>query len=73
MSEHTAFAAVRSNSSLRAPGAAVPADWWRLYDDPELDKLVEQAFAANTARLAIVGASASGMPRRRSQEPVHGM
>ncbi|MGI4875993.1 MAG: efflux transporter outer membrane subunit [Janthinobacterium lividum] len=27
---------------------ALPADWWRLYDDPVLDGLIAQAFAANT-------------------------
>ncbi|MCI3179082.1 RND transporter [Caulobacter sp. CCUG 60055] len=27
--------------------APVPDDWWRLYDDPVLDGLVEQALAAN--------------------------
>lgn len=27
---------------------AVPADWWRLYKDPALDALVEQALQANT-------------------------
>src|SRR5450830_1601056 len=26
----------------------LPAHWWRLYDDPVLDQLVQQAFAANT-------------------------
>ncbi|PVZ15284.1 MULTISPECIES: efflux transporter outer membrane subunit [unclassified Pseudomonas] len=26
----------------------VPADWWRLYNDPQLNGLVEQALAANT-------------------------
>jgi NodT family efflux transporter outer membrane factor (OMF) lipoprotein len=26
---------------------ALPADWWRLYHDSTLDKLVEKAFAAN--------------------------
>ncbi|WP_330115298.1 TolC family protein [Pseudomonas sp. JS3066] len=26
----------------------VPADWWRLYHAPELERLVEQALAANT-------------------------
>jgi multidrug efflux system outer membrane protein len=26
----------------------LPAQWWRLYDDPVLDKLIQQAFAANT-------------------------
>lgn len=28
--------------------AALPQDWWRLYDDPVLDALVEDALAANT-------------------------
>ena len=28
--------------------APLPADWWRLYDDPVLDSLVEDALAANT-------------------------
>ncbi|WP_343731732.1 efflux transporter outer membrane subunit [Duganella sp.] len=28
--------------------APLPAHWWRLYDDPVLDKLIEQALAANT-------------------------
>ncbi len=27
---------------------AVPGHWWRLYDDPVLDGLVEKALAANT-------------------------
>ncbi|MEI9888884.1 MAG: efflux transporter outer membrane subunit [Rhizomicrobium sp.] len=26
----------------------LPAQWWRLYDDARLDRLIEQAFAANT-------------------------
>ncbi|HEY0301029.1 MAG TPA: efflux transporter outer membrane subunit [Rhizomicrobium sp.] len=26
----------------------LPAHWWRLYDDPKLDALIAQAFAANT-------------------------
>ncbi|HEU4650825.1 MAG TPA: TolC family protein, partial [Croceibacterium sp.] len=26
----------------------LPADWWRLYDDPVLDGLVTDALAANT-------------------------
>jgi len=26
----------------------LPADWWRLYDDPVLDGLVADALAANT-------------------------
>jgi len=28
--------------------ASLPQDWWRLYDDPVLDALVEDALAANT-------------------------
>jgi NodT family efflux transporter outer membrane factor (OMF) lipoprotein len=27
---------------------AVPNDWWRLYDDPTLDQLVQQALQSNT-------------------------
>ncbi|HTM96314.1 MAG TPA: TolC family protein, partial [Croceibacterium sp.] len=27
---------------------ALPADWWRLYDDPTLDGLVSDALTANT-------------------------
>lgn len=30
------------------PAAPLPDRWWRLYDDPALDGLVEQALAANT-------------------------
>lgn len=28
--------------------ASLPAHWWKLYDDPTLDSLVQEAFAANT-------------------------
>jgi NodT family efflux transporter outer membrane factor (OMF) lipoprotein len=28
--------------------APAPSDWWRLYNDPVLDSLIAQAFAANT-------------------------
>jgi NodT family efflux transporter outer membrane factor (OMF) lipoprotein len=44
-------------------GEAVAGDWWRLYDDPVLDRLVADALAANTdirvavARLARARAS----------------
>src|SRR5258708_13106753 len=27
---------------------SVPAHWWRLYDDPVLDDLLQQAIASNT-------------------------
>lgn len=36
--------------------AQPPDDWWRLYDDPELDGLVQRAFAAN-ADLAVAQAN----------------
>ncbi|MEY3130838.1 MAG: hypothetical protein RLY12_1210, partial [Verrucomicrobiota bacterium] len=29
-------------------GVAVRAEWWKSFDDPELDALVARAFAANT-------------------------
>jgi NodT family efflux transporter outer membrane factor (OMF) lipoprotein len=35
-----------------------PDDWWRLYDDAELDRLVQQAFVAN-ADLAVAQANLS--------------
>lgn len=34
-----------SNNVVSAP---VPAQWWRLYQDPHLDELVRQALASNT-------------------------
>jgi NodT family efflux transporter outer membrane factor (OMF) lipoprotein len=45
----------RDAANARFMGAAeqpfksepLPSDWWRLYDDPVLDKLVAKAFAAN--------------------------
>lgn len=37
---------VSLNSNLEAP-TAPPNDWWRLYSDPRLDDLVQQAFTAN--------------------------
>ncbi|MEN7537660.1 TolC family protein [Aurantiacibacter flavus] len=52
----------------------LPADWWRLYDDPVLDTLVADAIAANTdlrqasgriarARAALRGARAGRLPQ----------
>ncbi|WP_353120568.1 efflux transporter outer membrane subunit [Nitratidesulfovibrio sp.] len=29
-------------------GSPPPADWWRLYDDPALDAIVQEALSANT-------------------------
>jgi NodT family efflux transporter outer membrane factor (OMF) lipoprotein len=54
--------------------AALPADWWRLYDDPVLDGLVADALAANTdvrqalarierARAGLRGARGDRLPR----------
>jgi len=52
----------------------LPADWWRLYDDPVLDGLVTDALAANTdlrqavarierARAGVRGARADRLPQ----------
>ena len=52
----------------------LPADWWRLYDDPVLDQLVADALAANTdvrqavarierARAGLRGARAGRLPQ----------
>jgi NodT family efflux transporter outer membrane factor (OMF) lipoprotein len=35
-------------SSAAVSPAPVPDDWWRLYDDPVLNRLIRQALAANT-------------------------
>ncbi|MFZ4688189.1 MAG: efflux transporter outer membrane subunit [Polymorphobacter sp.] len=35
-------------TAATATTAATPDAWWRLYDDPVLDSLIETAFAANT-------------------------
>jgi NodT family efflux transporter outer membrane factor (OMF) lipoprotein len=54
--------------------SALPADWWRLYDDPVLDGLVADALAANTdlrqavarierARAGLRGAGAERLPQ----------
>ena len=54
--------------------APLPADWWRLYDDPVLDALVADALAANTdirqalaridqARASLRGARGDRLPQ----------
>lgn len=76
----------RSEPTVLAPGAfmgarpgvtvgtALPADWWRLYDDPVLDSLIEDALHANTdvrravaridrARAALRGARSDKSPQ----------
>ena len=43
--------------------APVPADWWRLYKDPRLDQLVQQAMASNTD----LRVAAANLARARAQ------
>ncbi|WP_285419507.1 efflux transporter outer membrane subunit [Pseudomonas sp. efr-133-TYG-5] len=43
--------------------APVPADWWRLYQDPRLDQLVQQAMASNTD----LRVAAANLARARAQ------
>ena len=43
--------------------APVPSDWWRLYQDPRLDQLVEQAMASNTD----LRVAAANLSRARAQ------
>ncbi|MXO66428.1 efflux transporter outer membrane subunit [Altericroceibacterium endophyticum] len=62
----------------------LPAEWWRLYNDPVLDGLVEDALAENTdirqasaritrARAALRGASADRLPQAGiSASPTYG-
>ncbi len=38
---------VSAEAQISAAGAP-PVSWWRLYDDPVLDGLIQRAFAANT-------------------------
>lgn len=40
--------AFEASSSAALSSAPLPPRWWRLYNDPRLDALVEQALAANT-------------------------
>lgn len=50
----------RDANTLSAP---VPADWWRLYHDPALERLVQQALAANTD----LRVAAANLGRSRAQ------
>ena len=43
--------------------APVPADWWKLYQDPRLDELVRQAMASNTD----LRVAAANLSRARAQ------
>ncbi|WP_157219114.1 efflux transporter outer membrane subunit [Flavisphingomonas formosensis] len=66
-----------SSAPATSPEAPVPADWWRLYDDPVLDGLIERALVANTdlrvaaanlgrARAALGEARAARLPATQS-------
>src|SRR3546814_4657988 len=37
-----------TTTSATDPTLPLPDAWWRLYDDPALDRLITRAFAANT-------------------------
>ncbi|EJM01637.1 efflux transporter, outer membrane factor lipoprotein, NodT family [Pseudomonas sp. GM102] len=52
--------AVNGKNVVSAP---VPADWWRLYQDPRLDQLVQQAMASNTD----LRVAAANLSRARAQ------
>lgn len=43
--------------------APVPSDWWKLYQDPRLDQLVQQAMASNTD----LRVAAANLARARTQ------
>ncbi|KPF59059.1 hypothetical protein IP88_16340 [alpha proteobacterium AAP81b] len=69
----TAAGAFVSASPTTASADAPPPQWWRLYDDPVLDDLIAQAFAANTdlrvatanlrrARAVLTEARAANLP-----------
>lgn len=52
--------AVNGTNVVSAP---VPSDWWRLYQDPRLDQLVQQAMASNTD----LRVAAANLSRARAQ------
>lgn len=37
-----------AGETVNTVSAPVPGDWWRLYQDPRLDRLVQQAMASNS-------------------------
>jgi NodT family efflux transporter outer membrane factor (OMF) lipoprotein len=43
----TASGSFVSSAPARVSSDALPADWWRLYDDPVLDRLVREALVQN--------------------------
>jgi NodT family efflux transporter outer membrane factor (OMF) lipoprotein len=58
-----------AGQSTVSPGA-VPMHWWRLYDDPVLDDLVQQAMTSNTdlrVAAANLGRSRAALSVARSQ------
>ena len=65
-----AAAPLTSLNTAAETTALPPDDWWRLYDDPELDRLIQEAFVAN-ADLAVAQAnlsSARASPARLGEE-----
>ena len=52
--------AANSKDVVSAP---VPGDWWRLYKDPRLDQMVQQAMASNTD----LRVAAASLARARAQ------
>ena len=44
----TASGSFVSQSPQVDAGSPPPADWWKLYDDPALDAIVQEALSANT-------------------------
>src|SRR3546814_981344 len=43
-----------TTTSATDPTLPLPDAWWRLYDDPPLDRLITLAFAANTDLLVAI-------------------
>ncbi|WNO52894.1 TolC family protein [Stakelama saccharophila] len=67
----TASGPFLSTDSPAISTAAVDPDWWRLYDDPVLNALVEDALAANTdirVALANIAKARAGLRAARSDE-----